>query len=129
MRIEAYVSSGNVFADLGLPNPEERLAKAELVVRIKEIMEDQALTLEETAERSGISRPDLSNLLRGSTSSFSLDQLFLALKALGEDIEIHLRPKPANRECARLGVVLEPAAEAEAPEEEQQPQVALAGAR
>lgn len=107
MRIDAHESSGNVFADLGLPNPEERLAKAELVVRIKEMMEEQGLTQEQTAERTGIPRPALSNLLRGSTSGFSLERLFRALRALGDDVEIHVHPKQREQDAGRLAVILD----------------------
>ncbi len=126
MEVEAYAGSGNVFADLGLPNPEERLAKAVLVICIKEAMDAQGLSQEQAAERTGIPRPALSGLLRGSTSGFSLERLFRALRALGEDIEIHLRPKPADRESGRLAVIQDPT-EGAAWAGEPGPQVAVAG--
>ncbi len=91
MSIEA--SSGNIFADLGLPNPEERLAKAELTVRIEEIMEELGLTQEQAAKRMRITQPALSNLLRGDVRGFSMERLFRCLRALDQDVQITVRPK------------------------------------
>lgn len=70
------VSSGNVFADLNLHNPDKMLIKAELVRQIGEIINKQNLTQIETAELLGIDQPKVSALLRGKITGFSLERLF-----------------------------------------------------
>jgi predicted XRE-type DNA-binding protein len=80
--------SGNVFADLGLPNPEELLYKSKLVVAIQDLMKDLRLNQSAAAKLMGVSQPDLSKLLRGRTMSFTVDRLYLMLTQLGADIEI-----------------------------------------
>lgn len=85
-------SSGNVFADLGLKNPEELLAKAELVQRISDILAERKLTQGRAAKLLGIDQPKVSALLRGRLDGFSIDRLFRFLNALGRDVEISIRP-------------------------------------
>src|SRR4051795_8452025 len=81
-------SSGNVFADLGLKNPEELLAKAELVQRICDIIAERKLTQTKAAAVLGIDQPKVSALMRGRLDGFSLDRLFRFLNALGRDVDI-----------------------------------------
>src|SRR3954451_7869594 len=85
-------SSGNVFADLGLKNPEELLAKAELVQRIADVIAERKLTQARAAKMLGVDQPKVSALLRGKLDGFSLDRLFRFLNALGRDVEITVRP-------------------------------------
>jgi predicted XRE-type DNA-binding protein len=85
-------SSGNVFADLGFKNPEELLAKAELVQRIVDIIAERKLTQVRAAKLLGIDQPKVSALLRGKLDGFSTDRLFRFLNALGRDVEIVIRP-------------------------------------
>jgi predicted XRE-type DNA-binding protein len=85
-------SSGNVFADLGLKNPEELLAKAELVHRITEIISERKLTQVRAAKLLGVDQPKVSALLQGKLDGFSTDRLFRFLNALGSDVEIVIRP-------------------------------------
>ena len=91
-RVTIEPSSGNVFADLALKNPEELLAKAELVQRICDIIEERKLTQTEAASLLGIDQPKISALMRGKLDGFSLDRLFRFLNALGRDVEIVIRP-------------------------------------
>jgi predicted XRE-type DNA-binding protein len=86
--------SGNVFADLGLPDAEERLAKAELARQIEHIVKRKRLTQEKTAKILGISQPKVSALLRGKLAGFSMDRLFKFLMDLDQDIEIRIKSKP-----------------------------------
>ena len=76
-------SSGNVFADLELDNPEELLQKSRLVSVVGAVIKRRRLTQVKVAEITGVAQPDLSKLLRGRTSGFSLDRLFGMLVALG----------------------------------------------
>jgi predicted XRE-type DNA-binding protein len=85
-------SSGNVFADLGLENPEELLAKAELVQRIADIIAERKLTQARAAKLLGIDQPKVLALLRGKLDGFSTDRLFRFLNALGREVEIVIRP-------------------------------------
>lgn len=88
--MEVYSSSGNVFADLGLPNPDELLVKAELVHRISELIAERQLTQIEAAEVLGIDQPKVSALMRGKLSGFSTERLFRFLNALGNNVEIRI---------------------------------------
>jgi predicted XRE-type DNA-binding protein len=98
-------SSGNVYADLGLKSPEEHALKAELVRRIAIVMEDQDLTQTATARRLGIAQPDVSKLLKGHFRQFSVERLLRFLVALGQDVEIVVRPaSTARAKAAQLTV-------------------------
>lgn len=85
-------SSGNVFADLGLKDPEELLAKAELVRRIAGVIAERKLTQLRAAKLLGIDQPKVSALLRGKLDGFSTDRLFRFLNALGSNVDIVVHP-------------------------------------
>jgi predicted XRE-type DNA-binding protein len=94
--------SGNVFADLGLSNPEERLAKAQLVNRISEIIKERKLTQAKAGEILGIDQTKVSKSVRGRLSEFSTSTLLEYLTRLDRDIEIVVRPKYSSKEVASL---------------------------
>jgi predicted XRE-type DNA-binding protein len=96
-------SSGNVFADIGIPNPEEHLLKAELVLRIALTMKELDLNQTATAERLGVTQPDVSKMLKGHFRQFSVERLMRFLVSLGQDVEIVVHP-PAGREDAKITV-------------------------
>jgi len=91
--------SGNVFADLALPHPEEILAKAELVQHICDIIAERKLTQLKAVAVLGIDQPKISALMRGKLDGFSIDCLFRFLNALGRDVEIIIRPARHNGEA------------------------------
>ena len=95
--------SGNVFADLGRPNAEARLLKAELVTRIDEIIRGRRLTQARAAELLGLSQPDVSRLLRGDFRQYSVERLLRLLTALGRDVDIVIR-KPRSGRHGRLRI-------------------------
>jgi len=98
-------SSGNVFADLGLPNAEETLAKAEIVRQIDKTIKKKKLTQIKAAKILGISQPKVSKLLRGYFDNFSLERLFRFLNKLGQDIKISISAKPHSGEgYTRIGI-------------------------
>ena len=97
------VSSGNVFADLGLPNPEEALAKAELAHKIAVIVRGRKLTQTQAAELLSIDQPKISALIRGRLSGFSMDRLMRFLLLLGQDVKITVQPS-RSRSRARVHV-------------------------
>jgi predicted XRE-type DNA-binding protein len=87
-------SSGNVFADLRLSNPGEALAKAELAHRIGQVIAARGLTQAAAARLLGLYQPKVSALVRGRLKGFSVGRLFRCLNALGQEIEIVVRPVP-----------------------------------
>jgi predicted XRE-type DNA-binding protein len=102
--ISATTGNGNVFADLGLPNPEERLAKAQLASRIDDVIRARKLTQLQAAALMEVDQPKVSHLLRGRLSGFSTQRLIEFLNALGQDVEIVVRAAPRSRKRGRLHV-------------------------
>jgi predicted XRE-type DNA-binding protein len=98
-------SSGNVFADMGLAEPEEELTKAQLASHIREAIRRQRLTQVAAAARMGIDQPKVSALLNGRLANFSSERLMRLLTALGQDVEITVRTKPRNRAHGRIRVL------------------------
>jgi predicted XRE-type DNA-binding protein len=94
--------SGNVFADLRYPRPEEALAKAELAHKISKIIERRRLTQAEAAEILDVDQPKVSALRRGKLSGFSLDRLVRFLILLGSDVQIVVKNHRPNRRRAKL---------------------------
>lgn len=96
--VEVEVSSGNVFADLGLPDADKLQIKSELTVEIAKAIRERGFTQVEAAERMGLTQPKVSSLLRGEFSNFSERKLMDCLNRLGYDIEIRVRktPKPVG---------------------------------
>lgn len=97
-RIEVEEGSGNVFADIGLTNPEERLAKADLAIRVSEAIRTRRLTQTRAARMLGIDQPKISRLLRGQLSGFSTERLIYFLTLLGRDVEIIVKPARSRRQ-------------------------------
>ncbi len=85
--------SGNVFSDLGLPNPEQERLKAHLTLEIYKILKERGLRQIETAKLLGTSQPRVSELMRGRAGTFSASRLMEFLTALDQDVEITVRPK------------------------------------
>src|SRR5687768_6381028 len=90
----SQASSGNVFADLDLPNPDLALAKAELVQRIRDLISDRKLTQARAGQLLGLDQPKVSSLVRGGVAGYSIDRLFRFLNALGQRVEIKVKPAP-----------------------------------
>lgn len=90
--IDVIVSSGNVYADVGYPNPEEALAKAELAMLIADAIKRKKLTQANAAALMGIDQPKVSLIIRGKLSGFTIERLFRFLMALGMDILIEAKP-------------------------------------
>jgi predicted XRE-type DNA-binding protein len=95
-------SSGNVFADLRLPNAEEKQTKARLAVAINQIVAAQELSQAVAARRLKINQPKISALANYRLEGFSVERLMHFLTALDRDVEIVIRPKPRSRKGARI---------------------------
>ena len=90
--IEVQRSSGNVFADLDLPDAEKLKIKAGLVIEIRKAMQKLGLTQLEAAKRMGIAQPKVSDMMRGDYTNLSERKLMDCLTRLGYDIEIKVKP-------------------------------------
>ena len=93
--IEVQRSSGNVYADLGLPDAEKLKIKTGLVVEIRKAMRRLGLTQQVAAKRMGITQPKVSDMMRGDFSNLSERKLMDCLNRLGYDIEIKVKPVSA----------------------------------
>lgn len=98
--IEVQRSSGNVYADLGLPDATRLKIKTGLVVEIRKAMRRLGLTQQQAAKRMGITQPKVSDMMRGDFSNLSDRKLMDCLNRLGYDIEIKV--KAASKPVGRL---------------------------
>ncbi len=85
-------STGNVFEDIGLADAGEHLVKAKLVLKIDLLMRERGLKQVEAAALLGVRQPDVSKMLRGDFRQFSVERLMRFLVALGQDVEIAVKP-------------------------------------
>lgn len=104
-RDEIHPSSGNIFADMGARDAEERLAKAELSRIIRRSIADRGLSQAQAAALLGVTQPDISDLIRGRLRRFGMERLQRFLTLLGMDVEVRVTPKPRTRR-GRLKVEL-----------------------
>jgi predicted XRE-type DNA-binding protein len=103
-RIRSEKSSGNVFADLGLPHPEQELLKARLTLQIYRLIKGRGLKQADAGKILGIKQPHVSALMRNRSGAFSVERLMEFLTALGQDVEIIVRP--TRRERGEVSVVV-----------------------
>ncbi|MGA8270445.1 MAG: helix-turn-helix transcriptional regulator [Candidatus Sulfotelmatobacter sp.] len=102
-RNTAEKGSGNVFADLGLPHPERELLKAKLTLEIYRLIKKRGWKQTEAGKILGIRQPHVSALMRNRSGSFSVERLMEFLTALGQDVEITVRPR--RKEHGQVSVV------------------------
>ena len=98
-----HPSSGNVFADLGIRNPDRYLAKADLAAQILQIVERRRLTQTAAGKLLGINQPKVSTLLNGRLDGFSTDRLIRFLNKLGCDVRITVS-RPHARKVGKVQV-------------------------
>ena len=96
-KFDVEIGSGNVFKDLGLRNPEERLAKAKLAARIVLILEERRLTQAAAAKLLGVDQPKVSLIYRGRLEDFSIERLMRLLNLLHRDVRIIVDSTPRRR--------------------------------
>jgi predicted XRE-type DNA-binding protein len=96
--------SGNVFKDIGMPNAEEHLVKAQLVFKIDAIMKRRRMKQKEAADLFGVRQPDISNMLRGEFRQFSVERLLRFLVKLDQDVEIVVKPHRNRHNAPALHV-------------------------
>ena len=103
---QVELSSGNVFADIGLKDAEEVLLKAKLVSKISQLIEKKGLTQAEIAKRTGLDQPKVCRLLRGQLSGFSADRLFAILNRLGHSVEVRISARERAPEQSYTRVMI-----------------------
>src|SRR6202035_1262368 len=84
-------SSGNVFADIGLPDAEISLLKADLIINIADLIKEKGFTQFQAAKITGLAQPDVSKLMRGQFTGFSYERIFGIITALGENVTIKVK--------------------------------------
>jgi predicted XRE-type DNA-binding protein len=97
--------SGNLFADLGVPNAEQELLKARLTLQIYRIIKQRGLTQTQAAKALSIKQPHVSLLMRNRAGTFSVGRLIDFLTALGQDVEITVRPTRKKRGEMSVAVI------------------------
>jgi predicted XRE-type DNA-binding protein len=103
-QLKVTASTGNVFRDLGLPNPEQEMMKTRLTLQIYRIIRERGLTQAQAAKVLGVKQPHVSLLMRNRSGSFSAGRLMEFLTALGQDVEITVRP--ARKEHGEMSVMV-----------------------
>lgn len=103
-KIPVHASSGNVFADLGIEDADDYLAKSELAARILSIIRSRGLSQSAAGKLLGLRQPKVSALLNGRLDGFSTDRLFSFLNKLGCDIQIKVS-KPRSGSLGHLQVL------------------------
>jgi predicted XRE-type DNA-binding protein/phage-related protein len=101
---EVHDSTGNVFRDMGMADAEKRLAKAELARVIRKVIRERGLTQTQAADLLGVAQPDVSDLVRGKLSRFSMERLERLLNALDLEIRIQVGPRPKGKDRAGITV-------------------------
>ena len=101
-------SSGNVFADLGLPNPEEHLVKASIALAIARTIRERGLTQAQAGAILGLAQPKVSNLVRGDLDKFTIDRLMRYMRKLDYDVTIRFEPKSRQHATIRVEGASEP---------------------
>jgi predicted XRE-type DNA-binding protein len=104
--VEQIRGSGNVFADLGLPDADERMLKAQLAVQIRRFIEVKRRTQVEAAQAVGLDQPKVSHLLRGRLAGFSVDRLLNILNRLGHSVEVRISAQEYDPEEAQTLVTV-----------------------
>ena len=99
--------SKNVFADLGFPDPETHLVKAEIVSSLGDIIKEKGLTQAEVANLSGWTRPKVSNILRGQFREISIEKLIEVTNALSHNVRITIDRNPVKEGRGITTVILD----------------------
>jgi len=106
MSTRIHRGSGNVFSDIGVAHPERVLARAQVMLRISEILKERGLTQKQAGELLDLPQSKISCLMSGKLSLFSLEHLFELLNALDRDVEIIIKPKTREGKFATTQVLL-----------------------
>ena len=101
-RNKVEMGSGNIFADLGLPDAEDMLLKSTIVIELRRLIEERSLSQTAAAKLIGINQADLSKILRGRFRGYSEARLMRMLTAFSQDVEITTRPHRKAGEAGKI---------------------------
>jgi predicted XRE-type DNA-binding protein len=101
-KVKVELSSGNIFADLGLPDAEAHLLKANIVSEIYRLVIARKLTQAQAGKRMGISQPEVSRMFKGHFNEYSIDRLIGFLTVFDRDVEIVVRPHKKSGRAGRV---------------------------
>lgn len=101
-KIEFEVGSGNIFADIGLPDAETHFLKAQIVAEIYRLTKERKLTQSAAGKRMGISQPEVSRMFKGRFQEYSVDRLMTFLTTFDRDVEIRVRPHKKGGHTGRI---------------------------
>jgi predicted XRE-type DNA-binding protein len=108
MKRDYEVGSGNVFADLGFRNAEQELLKARLTLQIHKLLKQSGLTQGQAAKLLRTTQPQISALMGLKPVSVSIGRLLGFLNALGQDVEVTVKPAPRRRKAGTVSLVVQP---------------------
>ena len=103
------VGSGNIFADLNLPDPETHFLKAQIVSEIYRLIKERKLTQVQAGKRLGISQPEVSRMFKGHFREYSIDRLMEFLTVFDRDVEIVVKPHGKPGKVGHISFVPEAA--------------------
>ena len=95
--MELIHGSGNVFRDLGLPNPDVHQLKAILAAQVHKVMDERKLTTREAQAETGIDQADFTRVRRANLQRFTVDRLMAMLEGLGQDVEVSVQVHPRRQ--------------------------------
>src|SRR6266481_3515480 len=101
-KVKVEVASGNIFADLGLPDADTHFLKAQIVAEIYRLTSQRKLTQAQTGKLIGISQPEVSRMFKGNFREYSVDRLMAFLTAFDRDVEIVVRPHKKAGKTGRI---------------------------
>lgn len=106
MKEKVTRGSHNIFADIGVPEPETALIRSQIMSRITEIIEERGLSQTQAGKILGLKQGRVSELMNGKLSLFSLEHLYRLLNTLEQDVEIIIKPKSENEKAATTSILL-----------------------
>lgn len=109
-KIEVHESTGNIFADLGLPDADNHFLKAKIVAELYQLTQERKLIQAKVGELLGVSQPEISRLFKGHFREYSVDRLMTFLTAFDQDVEIVARPRAKTAQGNRGHITFTPAA-------------------
>jgi predicted XRE-type DNA-binding protein len=101
-RVKVEVGSGNIFADLGLPDADTHFLKAQIVSEIYRLVNERKLTQARAGKLMGISQPEVSRMFKGNFSEYSIDRLIAFLTSFDRDVEIVVKPHKKAGKAGRI---------------------------
>ena len=104
-KIKVERGSGNIFADLGLPDAETHFLKAQIVSEIRRLTQQRKLTQVQAGKRMGISQPEVSRMFKGHFREYSVDRLMEFLTTFDRDVEIVVKPHKRTGKAGRITFV------------------------